>query len=86
LRRQSTARRKGPEALKTQAHKNMANKQSGELAGLYRTQELSLREIADRLNWGGYKTRRGKSFQAESVRRVLAIDASSHRHLRTVQL
>jgi DNA invertase Pin-like site-specific DNA recombinase len=70
------AARKGPEALKTQARENMANKQAGELAGLYRAQGLSLREIADRLNRGGYKTRGGKSFQAESVRRVLAIAAA----------
>jgi len=66
-------RRKGLQSLKTQARESQANKQAGELASLYRAQGLSLRQIAKRLNRGGYRTRTGKEFAGESVRRVLAM-------------
>ena len=67
------ARAKGPEARKQIAHDNKANRQGAELAGLYRQQGHSLRTIATRLNSGGYSTRGGKAFKAESVRRLLAV-------------
>lgn len=69
------ARRKGPEARKQIARDHKANRQAAELAGLYKAQGHSLRAIAKRLNQGGYQTRGGKTFKAESVRRLLSIEA-----------
>ncbi len=69
------ARRKGPEARKQIARDHKANRQASELAGLYKQQGHSLRAIATRLNSGGYSTRGGKTFKAESVRRLLRIEA-----------
>lgn len=65
------ARRKGSNARKEIAQTHKANRQAAELAGLYKAQGHSLRAIAKRLNQNGYQTRSGKSFAAESVRRLL---------------
>ena len=67
------ARRKGSEARKVIARSHKANRQAAELAGLYKAQGHSLRAIAKRLADGGYLTRGGKPFKAESVRRLLAV-------------
>lgn len=66
------ARRKGAAARSERARTNLGNRQAAELAGLYRAQGHSLRAVAKRLNDGGYLTREGKAFQAETVRRLLA--------------
>lgn len=65
------ARRKGQQARKEIARSHKANVQAGELARLYRAQGHSLRAIAKKLASGGYVTRNGQSFKAESVRRLL---------------
>lgn len=65
------ARQKATEARQTIAREHIANRQAAELAGLYRAQDHSLREIAKRLNAGGYTTRKKRTFQAETVRRLL---------------
>lgn len=68
------ARAMGPKARTEIARSHKANRQASELAGLYKQQGHSLRAIAKRLNSGGYLTRGGKPFKAESVRRLLAVD------------
>lgn len=55
---------------KIQAQKR--NKQAKEVVWLLREKGLSLRKIAERLDEYGFKTSRGKRFQATSVRRLLA--------------
>ena len=58
-------------ALRAGAREHKGNRQAGELAGLYRAQGLTLQAIADKLNTGGYTTRRGRQFGREQVRRLL---------------
>ena len=65
------ARQAGASAMKRLASEAVTNRQAAELARLYRAQGYSLRAIAKRLNSSGYKTRRGKAFQAEHIRRLL---------------
>ena len=47
------------------------NQQASEVAHLLHEKGLSLREIAERLNTRGFRTSRGKEFQAVSVSRLL---------------
>lgn len=58
-------------AARARAREHQGNRQAGELAGLYRAQGLTLQAIADKLNAGGYSTRRGKQWGREQVRRLL---------------
>ena len=58
-------------ANRAKAREHQGNRQAGELAGLYRAQGLTLQAIADKLNAGGYSTRRGRRWGREQVRRLL---------------
>ena len=65
------ARKKGMQVRINIAATKKENVQATELCNLYREQGLSLREIAAKLNDNGYKTSKGKSFQATTVNRLL---------------
>lgn len=64
-------RRKGIEVRKEAANTHPANVQATELIRLYQRDKLTTRAIAQKLNDNGFKTRRGKLFGSESVRRLL---------------
>lgn len=51
--------------------KKNPNKQASELIRLYQRDKLTLQEIAEQLKKHGFRTRTGKLFQAETVRRLL---------------
>ena len=70
------ARAKGPQARREAALADVGNRQTRELAGLYRAQGHSLRAIAKRLNASGYTTPEKRQFQAETVRRLLAVNVA----------
>lgn len=48
-----------------------AYKSDAYTANLLRQQDMSLREIVSALNENGFTTRRGKEFQAMTVKRIL---------------
>lgn len=64
-------RAQGVLVIKENARIHSANRQAAELIRLYERDQLSLRAIAERLNEHGFRTRYGKLFQCESVRRIL---------------
>ncbi len=64
------ARRKGTQAIQDNARQHPANKQATELIRLYQRDNLTLRAIAERLNENNFRTRQGKLFKAETVRRL----------------
>jgi len=64
-------RAQGVVAIQENARTHSANRQASELIRLYGRDELSLRAIAQRLNEHGFRTRYGKRFQGETVRRLL---------------
>ena len=64
-------RHKGTAIGKEAARIHPANQQAAELIRLYQRDKLTLRAIAERLNNTGFRTRTGKLFQAESVRRLI---------------
>lgn len=53
------------------ARTNQQNQQAARLAGLLHAQGHKLQQIAQELNEGGYRTRRGKLFFSMSVQRLL---------------
>jgi DNA invertase Pin-like site-specific DNA recombinase len=53
------------------ARTNQQNQQAARLAGLLHAQGYKLQQIAQELNDGGYRTRRGQLFLAMSVQRLL---------------
>jgi len=53
------------------AHANQQNQQAARLGGLLHAQGNTLQQIAQELNEGGYRTRRGKLFFPMSVQRLL---------------
>ncbi len=63
-------RTQGVAVIKENARTHPANRQAAELIRLYQRDELSLRDIAQRLNEHGFRTRYGKLFQGETVRRI----------------
>jgi DNA invertase Pin-like site-specific DNA recombinase len=67
------ARAKALVSLQTNAQENINNRQAAQLASLLRGNGASLRDIADRLNKSGYRTRRGQEFHAASIQRLLSM-------------
>ncbi len=65
------AKEKGLKVRQENARMNKANRQAKELANAYRAQGMTLTMIADKINDLGMKTRRGKTFQATSIKRLL---------------
>ncbi|TFZ63874.1 resolvase, partial [Hymenobacter sp. UV11] len=53
------------------ARTNQQNQQATRLGGLLQAQGYTLQQIAEELNGGGYRTRRGKLFFPSSVQRLL---------------
>lgn len=64
-------RRKGIKVRKEAADTHPANLQAAELIRLYQRDELTTRAIAKKLNDNGFRTRRGKLFGSETVRRLI---------------
>jgi DNA invertase Pin-like site-specific DNA recombinase len=64
-------RSQGVAMIKLNALTHPANRQAGELIRLYQRDGLSLRATAERLNAHGFRTRYGKCFQSETVRRMV---------------
>ncbi|WP_461117549.1 recombinase family protein [Spirosoma jeollabukense] len=64
-------RAQGVVAIKANAVSHPANRQASELIRLYQRDALTLRAMAERLNEHGFRTRYGKLFQSETVRRML---------------
>jgi len=62
---------KGAMANKDGARESVANRQAGNLARRCRREGMSLQAICEELNSNGYKTRRGKTFQRTTVKRLL---------------
>jgi DNA invertase Pin-like site-specific DNA recombinase len=67
----SAGRQKAWKENKRKAAKNIRNIQAKELCHIYRGQNITLTEIAEKLNASGYKTSRKKSFSATTVKRLL---------------
>lgn len=65
------ARRKGTEQFKANAQRHLANRQAAQLCTLLRQNGLTLRASALRLNETGYRIRRGRQFQPQTVARLL---------------
>ncbi|MFD2935311.1 recombinase family protein [Spirosoma flavum] len=61
----------GVVVIKENARVHPANRQASELIRLYQRDALTLRAIAERLNEHGFRTRYGKLFKCETVRRIL---------------
>ncbi|WP_332874904.1 recombinase family protein [Hymenobacter psoromatis] len=71
----AAATAKGLEVRKANARDNQQNRQASKLGQLLHAQGHTLQEIAQQLNDGGYRTRRGKAFFAMGVQRLLAKSA-----------
>ena len=65
------ARKKGAEATRLKALTNSNNVKANAYASVLRKSGMSLREIAAELNSKGFKTSRGKLFNAMQVKRVI---------------
>jgi DNA invertase Pin-like site-specific DNA recombinase len=61
----------GQATMQRNAREHQANRQAAQLAELLRAKGQTLWQIAAKLNEVGYRTRRGKEFQATTVRRLL---------------
>ncbi|GAA4493325.1 recombinase family protein [Hymenobacter ginsengisoli] len=61
----------GQAAMQRNAREHQANRQAAQLAELLRAKGQTLWQIATKLNEAGYRTRRGKAFQATTVQRLL---------------
>jgi len=64
------ARLKGQRRIKQKALHNPNNKRAMELIALYKEKEMTLQQIADKLNANGFCTSRGKQFRRTSVKRL----------------
>jgi DNA invertase Pin-like site-specific DNA recombinase len=62
----------GQAAMQRNAREHQANRQAAQLAELLRAKGQTLWQIAAKLNEAGYRTRRGKEFQATTVQRLLS--------------
>jgi DNA invertase Pin-like site-specific DNA recombinase len=62
----------GQAAMQRNAREHQANRQAAQLAELLRAKGQTLWQIAAKLNEAGYRTRRGKEFQATTVHRLLS--------------
>jgi hypothetical protein len=71
------ARAKGLAIREANAQSSQQNQQARRLAGLLHAQGHSLPKIAQELNEGGYRTRRGNLFFPMSVQRLLLPRAGS---------
>jgi len=67
----SAITQQGQATMQRNAREHPANQQAALLADLLRARGQTLWEIAARLNAAGYRTRRGKAFQATTVQRLL---------------
>ncbi|WP_072144873.1 recombinase family protein [Hymenobacter sp. AT01-02] len=65
----AAAIRQGQQVRAQNARENKENRQATRLAVLLRQQGHTLQQIAQELNGGDYRTRRGKEFDATAVRR-----------------
>jgi DNA invertase Pin-like site-specific DNA recombinase len=63
----------GQQAMQRNAREHQANRQAAQLAELLRARGQTLWQIAATLNAAGYRTRRGKEFQATTVQRLLPV-------------
>jgi DNA invertase Pin-like site-specific DNA recombinase len=63
----------GQAAMQRNAREHQANRQAAQLAELLRAKGQTLWQIAAKLNEAGYRTRRGKEFQATTVQRLLPV-------------
>jgi DNA invertase Pin-like site-specific DNA recombinase len=63
----------GQAAMQRNAREHQANRQAAQLAELLRAKGQTLWQIAAKLNEAGYRTRRGKEFQATTVQRLLLV-------------
>lgn len=63
------------------ARANQPNQQAARLGGLLQAQGHTLQQIAQELNQGGYRTRRGQLFRPMSVQRLLKRQALQQRRL-----
>jgi len=61
----------GQAAMQRNAREHQANRQAAQLAELLRAKAQTLWQIAAKLNEAGYRTRRGKEFQATTIQRLL---------------
>lgn len=68
--------RRGQEVRQQNARENKENRQATRLAVLLCQQGLNLQHIAQELTLGGYRTRRGKEFDATAVWRLLLRQAA----------
>jgi len=68
---------RGQAAMQRNAREHQANRQAAQLAELLRAKGHTLWQIAAKLNEAGYRTRRGKEFQATTVQRLLPPIAST---------
>jgi DNA invertase Pin-like site-specific DNA recombinase len=66
----------GQQAMQRNAAEHQANRQAAQLAELLRARGQTLWQIAAKLNEAGYRTRRGKAFQATTVQRLLPVTAA----------
>lgn len=66
----ATTRQKGQERIHQKARFNTNNKRAMELIALYKDKELTLQEIADKLNMNGFRTSTGRLFQRTTVKRL----------------
>ncbi len=69
--------RQGQTVRQQNARENKENRQATRLAVLLRQQGHTLQQIAQELTSGDYRTRRGKQFNATTVRRLLNRQATS---------
>lgn len=63
-------RQKGQIQIRQKARRNTNNKRAMELIALYKDKEMTLQEIADRLNINGFRTAKGLLFQRTTVKRL----------------
>jgi DNA invertase Pin-like site-specific DNA recombinase len=63
----------GRTIMQRNAREHQANRQAAQLAELLRAKGETLWQIATKLNEAGYRTRRGKDFQATTVQRLLPV-------------
>jgi DNA invertase Pin-like site-specific DNA recombinase len=63
----------GQAAMQRNAREHQANRQAAQLAELLRAKGQTLWQIAAKLNEAGYRTRRGKEFQATTMQRILPV-------------
>ncbi len=64
-------RAKGPEAMKQKAISNINNQRAKGYIKLLRDQDMTLQQIADKLNSEGFKTAMNKEFKSIQVSRIL---------------